>query len=70
MTCRIANQHSAVLSTLVRRAGTARCPDYEKIKEATGFTNEEYIAFTKKAIDLKKTNTKIASVLAAIKFIC
>ncbi len=67
MTCWIANQNArGVLSVLVRLAGKSNYPDYEKIKKATGFTNEEYISFTEKAIKLKnKTNNKIVELLEA-----
>jgi hypothetical protein len=65
MSCWVANANSrGVLSGLVKAAGTDRHPDYEAIKEVTGFTEEEYAAFTKKAIDLKaKTENKIVTLL-------
>ncbi len=67
MTCWVANQNSrGVLSGLVSLAGKANYPKYEEVKEVTGFSNEEYITFTEKAISLKeKTDKKIVDVLAA-----
>lgn len=63
----VANSNGrGVLSTLVLRAGKDNYPDdYEKMKEYTGFTREEYEAFTRKAIKLKKTNEKITKILAS-----
>lgn len=67
MCCWVANQNSrGVLSGLVSVAGRISYPNYEEVKKATGFTEEEYIAFTEKAISLKKkTDGKIALLLAA-----
>jgi len=53
-----------VLSALVELAGADAQPDYEKIKEITDFTEEEYAAFIRKAIDVKqKTDNKITRIL-------
>lgn len=67
MSCKVANQNSrGVLSALVNLAGNSDYPSYEKTKESTGFTEEEHIAFTEKAISLKKkTDNKIVNLLAA-----
>ncbi len=54
-----------VLSGLVKVAGTENYPAYEKVKEVTGFTEKEFAIFTEKAIQLKKRNPKIATVLAS-----
>jgi hypothetical protein len=61
----IANLDSrGVLSGLVGLAGTSSYPDYESIKEITGFSNEEYVSFTNKALTLKKkTDNKIVDVI-------
>ncbi len=62
----VANLNSrGVLSALVRLIGTPRQPDYdESVKEFSGFTAEEYAAFTIKASDLKtRTQNKIVTVL-------
>lgn len=49
MTCKVANQNSrGVLSGLVSLAGNINYPKHEKMKEVTGFTEEEYISFTEK----------------------
>lgn len=63
----IANQNSqGVLSELVSWAGKINYPKHETVKEVTGFTEEEYITFTEKAISLKKkTDNKIVNLLAA-----
>lgn len=67
MSCWVANLNSiGILSGLVRRAGLSSYPKHENMKEATGFTNEEYITFTERAIELKKkTNNKIVDLLEA-----
>lgn len=67
MTSWVANNNSrGVLSGLVSLAGKVNYPKYEDVKEVTGFTKEEYIAFTEKAINLKKkTQNKIVDLLAA-----
>jgi hypothetical protein len=61
----VANLNSrGTLSGLVRLIGTPEQPDYESVKEVTGFTEEEYNAFTIKASKLKiKTKDKIVTVL-------
>ncbi len=68
MSCWIANQNSrGVLSGLVSLAGKANYPKYDKeIIDVTGFTNDEYVLLTEKAIRLKnKTNNKIVDLLNA-----
>lgn len=67
MSCWVANQNSrGVLSGLVKKAGEINYPKHEEVKEVTGFTDEEYIAFTEKAISLKrKTDNKIVNLLEA-----
>ncbi|QLH36747.1 MAG: hypothetical protein HWD61_11895 [Parachlamydiaceae bacterium] len=61
----VANCHSrGVLSNLIRMAGESRYPNYETIKEVTGFTYQEYEAFTEKAVKLKSQNDKIANIIA------
>lgn len=66
-TCWVANQNSrGLLSGLVKLAGKINCPKHEEVKEVTGFTEEEYITFTEKAISLKKkTDGKIVNLLEA-----
>lgn len=61
----VANNNSrGVLSVLVRLAGEANYPKHEEMKKVTGFTEEEYVTFTEKAINLKKkTDNKIANLL-------
>lgn len=55
-----------VLGSLVTQAGKINYPKYEEVKELIGFTNDEYITFTEKAISLKKkTDNKIVSLLTA-----
>jgi hypothetical protein len=66
MSCRAADDRRGVLSSLVSVAGREGYGGYEKVKEVTGFTNQEYVAFTEKAINLKmKTNNKIVGILKA-----
>ncbi len=54
-----------ILSTLLILAGQPNYPEYEKCAKNTGFSKEEYAAFTKKAIELKNANSKIVNVIAA-----
>jgi hypothetical protein len=62
----MANSNSrGILSGLLSRAGTKNYPEYENIKECTGFTKEEFIRFTEKAVQLKELNSKLPGVLAA-----
>lgn len=67
MTCWVANQNSrGILSCLIKSAGKPNYPSYEKIKDRTGFTENEYIAFTEKAIAINvKTEGKIVKLLEA-----
>jgi hypothetical protein len=64
-TLRIANKDvGGVLGAFVRGAGTPDQVCYEKVKERTGFTNEEHLLFIEKAIILKnKTNNKIIDII-------
>lgn len=63
----VANGDSrGILSGLVSLAGKVSYPKHEDVKEATGFTEDEYTQFTEKAISLKKkTNDKIVELLKA-----
>lgn len=67
MTCWVANQNSrGVLSGLVSLAGEIDYPKHKEVEEVTGFTEDEYIIFTEKAIRLKKkTDNKIVKLLEA-----
>lgn len=60
----IANSRNGVLSCLVEWADTPQWPKYEKIKNLTGFSKEEFDAY-QETIKLKKTNKKIGTVLNA-----
>lgn len=62
--CWAANLNNGALSELVKLAGTAKYPKYEKVREVTGFTEEEFIGFTEKIIKSKeKTENRIVSMV-------
>ncbi len=58
------NPNNGVLSYLVSLAGKCSYPSYERAKDVTGFTPEEFMAFTKQANERKtETSGKITKVL-------
>ncbi|MES2345823.1 MAG: hypothetical protein V4494_07800 [Chlamydiota bacterium] len=66
MSEKIANPFGdGIFSELLISAGENNHPSYEEREEITGFTKEEYIAFTEKAIELKKTNEKIVKLISS-----
>lgn len=63
-TTKIAGQNIGVLSSLVYWAGREEYPTYDDIKESTGFTEKEFVAFTKKTVELKeKIKDKIVKII-------
>jgi hypothetical protein len=66
MSCWVANANSrGVLSNLLSLTGKDNYPNYDRIREVTGFTEKEYADFTEKAIALKNKTQKIAQIISA-----
>jgi len=60
----VANSNNGLLSGLVKFAGRSGYPDCNEVQDRTGFTQEEYAAFTETAIAKKKIKENLGEILA------